>query len=126
MTASMRLSWFLLALAVAHVLVGIGLAVAGDWTGGVFYVLLYAVPLLLIGYALRSLRAALHTAAGWAAVVLALYFAAIPIGNWAGYSSGRALFVVLITLPTIAVYLAVVWFTLLHRSRRPGTPHPAS
>lgn len=119
-----RLSWIAMALAAVQVAVGIGVSVVGNaegWVGGILYALLYALPLLLIALALRSSRSSLHTAAGWAALVLAAFYSLVVIGNWSGYSSQMAIFAVCITVPTVALDLVIFWAIVLHRSGRPTT-----
>jgi hypothetical protein len=106
------LAWIAVALAAAHVLVGIGVAFVGNEegsVGGVFYVLVYALPLLLIAGALRSSRRSWHTAAGWAALLLAVFYSLVVVGNWSGYSTSTATFAISITAPTAALDLVVVW-----------------
>lgn len=117
------LSWAAFALAAAHVVVGIVMAFVPNpegWAGGVFFAVSYGVPLVLIGLALRSSRPALHSGAGWAALLIAVYYALIVIGNWSGYSTQTALFAVGITVPTVALDLIIFWATVLRRSGRPA------
>lgn len=121
MALAFRLYQVAMLLAAAHLLVGIGMVVVGNpegWPGGVFYVLLYGVPVALIGLAVRAQARAWVTAAGWAALILAIYYTAVPIGNWSGYTAGQALFVVLITVPTVLFDLVVFWATI-RRHQRP-------
>ncbi len=117
-----RLSWVAMALAALHGGVGVGLSFYGTegWFGGIVYALLYALPLLLIALALRSSRSWLHIAAGWAALVLAVYCSFIVVASWSGFSRDDV-FMVCTTAPTVALDLVIFWATVLRRSRRSAT-----
>jgi hypothetical protein len=124
-----RLSWFALALAAAHVLVGMAMTFAGNTEGpfgGVLYAAFYAIPLLLIALALRSVRQGWHTTAGWAALVLAVFYVAVVLGNRSGYSTQAATFAVMVTVPTAVLDLAIFWAGILRRPRRSKTSTPAA
>lgn len=117
------LSWAAFGLAAADVVVGIVMAFVPNpegWLGGIFFAVSYGVPLVLIGLALRSSRPVLHAIAGWAALLISVYYSLIVIGNWSGYSSGTALLAVGITVPAVALDLIVFWATILRRSGRPA------
>jgi hypothetical protein len=121
-----RLSWIAMALAALQVVVAIGVSffgTDGGWFGGVLYALLYALPLLMIALALRSSHSWLHTAAGWAALVLAVYYSFIVVASWSG-NSRDDVFMVCTTAPTVALDLVISWATVLRRSRRPATTGP--
>jgi hypothetical protein len=121
-----RLSWIAMALAAAQVVIAIGVSffgTDGGWFGGILYALLYALPLLLIALALRSSHSWLHTAAGWAALVLAGYYSFIVVASWSGQSK-EDVFMVCTTAPTVGLDLVIFWATVLHRSRRPATISP--
>jgi hypothetical protein len=122
------LSWAALGLAAIHVAVGIAMAVIGNaegWLGGLMYAVLYATPLVLIAVALRSSGSAWHRAAGWAALLLGSYYALIVVGNWPGYSAETMIFALGITVPTVALDLAIFWATVVRlpgvRRHRPPT-----
>jgi uncharacterized membrane protein len=120
-----RLFWIAIALAAAHAAVGIGMSFVGNldgWLGGVMYALMFALPLVLIAFGLRSPKQ--RTRVGWAALVLAVLYGAVVIGNWSGYPTQQAVFAVAITGPTVALDLVIFWATVLHRPRRsePVTP----
>ena len=122
-----RLSWIAMALAAAQVAVGIAMSLVGSsegWVGGILYALLYALPLVLIALALRSPRSSLHTAAGWVALILSVFYSLLVVGNWSGYSSQMAVFAACITVPTVGLDLVIFWATVLHRSERPITTGP--
>jgi hypothetical protein len=117
----MGLSWVAFALAAAYVVVGIVMFFVPNpegWAGGIFFAVLYGVPLVLIGLALRSSHPVLHTIAGWAALLIGAVYTLIVIGNWSGYSSQTALFAVSITVPAVALDLIIFWATVLRRSGR--------
>lgn len=119
-----RLSWIAMALAALHVVVGIGVSffgTDGGWFGGVVYALLYALPLVLIALALRSSRSSFHIAAGWAALVLAVYYCFIVVASWSSGFSRDDVFMVCTTAPTVALDLVIFWAAALHRSARPAT-----
>lgn len=108
-------------LAAAHVLVGIGVAIADNPegpVGGVFYVLQYALPLALIGRAIQSPSVRRRRIAGSVALALGVFFALIVVGNWSGYSHPQAIFAVCITVPTTLVDLAIFWRTVPRWSNR--------
>jgi hypothetical protein len=124
MRSLLRLSWVAMALAAAQVVVGIGVSFFGTdtgWQGGVAYALLYALPLLLIALALRSSRSSFSTAAGWAALVLAVFYCFIVFKSWSSSFSGDDVFMVCTTAPTVALDLVIFWATVLHRLGRPAT-----
>jgi len=105
------------ALAALQVVAGIGVSffgTDGGWFGGALYGLLYALPLLLLGVALRSSRSWLQAAAGWVALILAAYYCFIVIASWS--SSWRDdVFMVGTTAPTVALDLVIFWATVLRR-----------
>ena len=118
-----RESWLATMLAAAQLLVAIGLALFPNpegWPGGIFYAGMYALPLLLIGLALRSPDRRWHLLAGWASLILAIFYCMVVIGNWSGYSSTQVIFAVVITAPTVAIDLLISWTTLL-QGLRPGS-----
>jgi hypothetical protein len=122
------LAWAALGLAAIHVAVGTGMALIGNtegWLGGLMYAVLYATPLVLIAIALRSSSTSWHGAAGWAALLLGAYYTLIVAGNWSGYSTETAIFAVSITVPTVALDLAIFWATVLHRAERPTVSPPS-
>jgi hypothetical protein len=124
MRFQMRLSLIAMGLAAAQVVVGIGVSffgTDGGWLGGVGYALLYALPLLLIALALRSSRSFFHIAAGWAALVLAVYYCFIVVASWSSGFSRDDVFMVCTTAPTVALDLIIFWVAALHRSARPAT-----
>jgi hypothetical protein len=119
-----RLSWIALALAGLHVVAGIGvsfLGTDGGWPGGVGYVLLYALPLLLIALALRSSRSWLHTSAGWAALILAGFYCFSVVASWSPGFSRDDVFMVCTTAPTVALDLVIFWAAILRRWGRLAT-----
>jgi hypothetical protein len=119
-----RLAWFALGLAAVHVVVGIGVGLFGTdggLFGGAAYALLYALPLLLIALALRSSRAWLHTAAGLAALILAVFDVFIVVASWSPGLTSDDVFMVCTTTPTVALDLAIFWAAVLRHSRRPVT-----
>lgn len=121
------LSWAALGLAAMHLVVGFGMAVIGNpegWLGGLMYAVLYATPLVLIALALRSSRSRWHRPAGWAALLLGAYYALIVVGNWSGYSAETKVFAVSITVPTIALDLAIFWATVVRHAGRPTASPP--
>jgi chromate transport protein ChrA len=125
----MRLSLIAMALAAVQVAVGIGVSffgTDGGWFGGVVYAVLYALPLLLIALALRSSRSSFHTAAGWAALVLAVYYCFIVVASWSSGFSRDDVFMVCTTAPTVALDLVIFWAAVLHRWGRPTTSRLAS
>jgi hypothetical protein len=118
-----RLAWTALALAGLHVLAGIGVsffATDGGWPGGVLYVLLYALPLLLIALALRSSRSWLHITAGWAALVLAGFYCFSVVASWSPGFSRDDVFMVFTTAPTVALDLVIFWAAALRHRGRPA------
>jgi hypothetical protein len=120
-----RLAWTATVLAAAHALVGIGISIVPNpdgWLGGIFYAAVYTLPLLLIGFALRSSRPLPHTVAGWVALLLAIFYSMVVVGNWSGYSTPQATFAVAITVPTVAFDLLIFWATIL-RPQRPVPRH---
>jgi hypothetical protein len=90
--------------------------------GGLFSAAMYAVPLLLLSRALTRARPGLDHIAGVVAIILALYFAAVPLGNWSGYSDLQAAFAVVITVPAVIVDLLIGSVGLRAPGRR--CPHP--
>ncbi len=84
-----------------------------DWSGFVAGLILLAVPLLLVGLALRSPRRGVARATAIIAPILAAILAAILLGHafwghdWIGYSAGQKVLDVLSFAPPIAAYLAV-------------------
>jgi hypothetical protein len=119
-----------LGLATVHLFVGLAMGLLGNPEGplgGVAYAVFYALPLLLIGLALRSSRRGYHVAAGVGALILGAFYAITVVGNWTFYSTEVAIFSAGITIPTVAVDLLVAWATLLHRPgrARPSTPTTA-
>jgi hypothetical protein len=114
-----------LALAAVHVLIGVGMAVVGNSegrVGGFLFALMYALPLALIALALRSSKRRRRATAGWAALLLSVFYSAVVAGNWSGYSTPQAIFMVGVTAPTVAVTLAGFWATVLNAAtglRRP-------
>jgi hypothetical protein len=121
MRALVRLAWIGLAIAGLQLLVSVVVFVLPNpegWLGGLLYAAFYAVPLALIALALRSGIPWLQTSCGWLAMLLAICFTAIPIGNWAGYASLQAVFAVAITVPTVLFYLAVFWTVVTRRGVR--------
>jgi hypothetical protein len=126
MTAVARIA---LVLAAAHVVVGVVMSFIENPegpAGGVLYALLYALPLLLIGLALRSSRSGFRTAAGLGAFILGTFYVMTVAENWAFYSPEQAVFAAAITVPTVAVDIATIWVTLLHRPARPMPPAPTA
>lgn len=120
-----RLAWVALALAAVDVAVGIVMAFVPNpegWAGGILFIGFYAVPLVLMGLALRSSHPVLHTIAGWAALLLAAYDGLVLIGNWSGYSSLTALFAVSITIPTVALCLVIFWAAVIRARPSPSQP----
>ncbi len=118
-----RLSEIAIAIALVHVIVGAGVSLSPNsdgFLGGVLYVAMYALPLALFGFGLRSAKHGWRTATGWAALVLAAGYSAVVIGNWSGYAPLQALFVLVVTAPTVAVDLVIFWATVLHRPARPA------
>lgn len=84
-----------------------------DWAGFVASVILLAVPLLLVGLALRSPRRGVARATAVVAPILAALLAAILLGHafwghdWIGYSAGQKVLDVLTLGLPVAAYLAV-------------------
>jgi hypothetical protein len=110
------LSWAAIILAVGHAAIGVTMAVAGNpdgWIGGVFYVAVYAVPLLLVALALRGHASLWRKVAGWAALAIAAYETLILAGNWTGYSAAQAVFVTAITVPTALLYALIFWAVIV-------------
>ncbi len=109
----------LLGVAQCVVAVGVGIAPTSEgWAGGIFYAVVYAAPPLVLAWVLEHRSGRLLTAAGVLAVVLAVWMAIVPIGNWSGYSALQALFAVSITVPTVIVLLLVGYTALAPRRRR--------
>ncbi len=121
--ARRRISWLVIAVAcvvVISVAVGAGAypsaeAAAGqyDWVTLVSMVVLFAVPLLVVGFALRSSRRGVGRAAAVLALLLAVLSAAILLGHafwgndWAGYPTGQKVLDVLgFALPAVVCLAA--------------------
>lgn len=118
-----RLSVIAICIALIHVIVGAGVSIVPNpegLAGGVLYVAMYALPLIVFGFGLRSAKPGWRTATGWAALVLAAGYSLVVTGNWSGYAAGQALFVLAVTAPTVAVDLAIFWAAVLHRPARPA------
>lgn len=116
-----RLSWIGLGLAGVQVLVGALLAFTPNlegWAGGILFALFYAVPTALIALSLRSGSRWVSTLGAWVALLLAVFFVAIPIGNWSGYSPVQATFAVSVTIPVAVFNLAAFWAVVLRRGSR--------
>ncbi len=83
-----------------------------DWVTLISMVLLFAGPLLVVGFALRSSRRGVARTAAVLALLLAVLSAAILLGHafwgndWAGYPAGQKVLDVLGFAPPIAVCLA--------------------
>ena len=118
-----------MALAGAQVIVGAGISLAPNpegWFGGILYVALYAVPLVVLGLMLRSSRRLWRSVAGWLALFLGVCYSIVVIGNWSGYTAQQAIFATAISVPTVAVDLAIFWVALLIRPRRSAPFGPAA
>lgn len=123
----LRIAWIALGLAAVQAAVGVVLALVSNeegWIGALLYVCLYAVPLLLLGMALRSAEHVLRTAAGWVALALGVAYTVVVAVNWGGYSSAQAILAVGITVPTVVVDLAIFWAAAM--PGRSGTSEPAA
>jgi hypothetical protein len=109
-----------LAVVVADVLIGVAMLIAGTpqgLEGSYLFPLMYGGPLLLIALAVRSDRAGIRITAGIVALLLAVFYTAIVIGNWRFYTQGEALLAILLTAPTVAADLAIFWGAAIHRPR---------
>lgn len=116
------ISWLIIAVACVVVIcaaVGAGAypsaeAAAGqyDWATLIFMVILLAVPLLLVSFALRSSRRGVARAAAVLALLLGVISAATLLGHafwghdWAGYPTGQKVLDVVGFAPAAAVCLA--------------------
>lgn len=103
-----RLAWGMVGFELA---VGLVMSLAGNpegWWGGVIFGVLYAAPVAVLLWLLRSRRPGLSRAAGLVAVPLAFAYIALPIANWTGYRTGweeaRAL---LATIPVAIACFAI-------------------
>jgi hypothetical protein len=124
-----RVSWIAAWLAAAQVLVGVGVSLLPNpegWVGGIFYAGMYALPLLLMAVALRSSRRPWHIVAGWGALLLAVFYSLVVVGNWSGYSAAQAAFALALTAPTVLVDLLVFWATILRLLRPASRSRAAS
>jgi hypothetical protein len=116
-----RLRWFGLALAAAQALVGIVIAFVPNLEGplgGLLYGLMYAVPTAAVALAWGSTSRPVQTVGGWAALLLAVFYTAIPVLNWNGYTPLETVFVLGVTVPTVLFDLAV--FSALITGGSPG------
>ena len=83
-----------------------------DWVTLIAIVLLFAVPLLVVGFALRSSRRGVARTAAILALLLAVISAVTLLGHafwghdWAGYPTGQKVLDVLGFAPPAAVCLA--------------------
>lgn len=116
------ISWLVIAVAcvvVISVAVGAGAypsaeAAPGqyDWVTLISMVILFVVPLLVVGFALRSSRRGVARTAAVLALLLAVFSAATLLGHafwghdWAGYPTGQKVLDVLGFAPPFAVCLA--------------------
>ena len=109
----LQASTFAFAMAVLLVLIGIGLAFTPNsegWAAGPMFAALYALPVLAVGTAIRAQARWLRRGAGIAALLLALFYAAVPIGNWTGYSTTfDAARAVIVSVPAVLGCLAAFW-----------------
>jgi hypothetical protein len=120
----MRLSRIAVAVAAAQAVVAIGISIFPNpegWMGGILYCAAYAVPLALLGLALRSSRQSWRTLAGWLALALSVFYSIVVLGNWSGYSTQQAILAIGITAPTVVVDLAIFWTAALYSHGR-GSP----
>lgn len=129
MKLASRLSVIVLLGGVVHVIIGTGMSLVPNpdgWIGGVLYVAMYALPLIVFGFGLRSPKQGWRTATGWTALVLAAGYSMVLIANWSGYSRDQALFAALVTAPTVALDLAIFWAAVLHRPARQAPSAPGA
>ena len=113
-------AWAAGSLAGLELVLGFAMAIVGSsegWVGAFLYSLMYALPALLIALALGSRRPSLHRGAAWAALLLAVCYVLIVVGNWPGYSKQMTILAVGAAAPAVALYLAIFSAAVLRRSR---------
>jgi hypothetical protein len=85
------------------------------WLAGALYFGFYALPMVALSFALRSRRPGWVTASGIIGALLVIYYMAIVVGNWAGYSNFDAWRAVLATIPAVAGSVVLAWAAIVSR-----------
>lgn len=109
---------FVALLAVMHTVVAIAMTIVPnpEGVGGVLgYAAMYVGPAVLVAAAVSSREPGRQLAAGWASLVLAVFYLVVVVANWSGYSAQQQAFAIGVNTPSVALYLAVFWGTVLAR-----------
>lgn len=110
-----------IALAAVESVVAIGIGAAGGTEGtqgGMYFGLLFALPLVVVGIALSRPSPRLHAGAAAAAALLAVAYVLILVGNWSGYTAAQRVVAPLLLIPAVIDYLAVLAVVFVEARRR--------
>jgi hypothetical protein len=119
----MRLWRFVALLALVQTFVAVAMTIlpnAEGTAGGFAYAAMYVGPALLVSVAVQSSQRGWQLVAAWVSLVLSVFYVAVVVGNWSGYSTAQQAFAIGVNVPTVALYLAVFRAVVLRR--REATP----